>query len=191
MFDCQALGNVTVEDTTEKNKTVVHDKRAAIAAISDALADLQAAYDDRDRALADYLGVGRTDLRCLDLIIRAGPQTASELGRKLHLTRGSMTTLIDRLERARYVQRRDDPSHGKRKLVVPTPQLAEAIVPVMRARQAEGARELGQLPVADLEVILQFLRTTLAGQEAFRQVYLSLVAPGPPAERVAGRPSRS
>jgi hypothetical protein len=33
-------------------------------AIADALAELQGAYEDRDRALADYLGVGRTDLRC-------------------------------------------------------------------------------------------------------------------------------
>jgi DNA-binding MarR family transcriptional regulator len=167
-----------MEVMTEK-QTLVDDKQAAIAAIGDALADLQAAYDDRDRAVAEYLGVGRTDLRCLDLVIRGGPQSASELGAKLHLTRGSMTTLIDRLERARYVERREDPSHGKRKLVVPTARLAQAITPIVRARQAEGARELGQLPVADLGVILDFLRTTLAGQEAVRQTCLSLAGRRP------------
>lgn len=54
----------------------------------EAMADLQAAYDDRDRALAEHLGIGRTYLRCLDLIMRGGPQTASGLGAQLHLTRG-------------------------------------------------------------------------------------------------------
>lgn len=153
-------------------------KEALIADIAAALADLQAAYDDRDRAAAQYLGVGRTDLRCLDLITRGGPQTASELGGKLHLTRGSMTTLIDRLERAGYVQRQEDPSHGKRKLIVPTQRLADAITPVVQARQAAGSRELEDLPAADLRVILRFLRTTLAGQDAVRQAVLSLGSPG-------------
>jgi DNA-binding MarR family transcriptional regulator len=160
--------------TTDEEGPPLADKEATIAAIADALADLQAAYDDRDQALAQYLGVGRTDLRCLDLIIRGGPQTASDLGARLHLTRGSMTTLIDRLERAGYVRRRDDPSHGRRKLIIPTPRLANAITPVIRARQAEGTRELRRLPTADLPVILRFLQTTLAGQDAVRQAYLSL-----------------
>jgi DNA-binding MarR family transcriptional regulator len=157
------------------------DREATIAAIASALADLQAAYDDRDRALAQYLGVGRTDLRCLDLIIRGGPQTASELGARLHLTRGSMTTLIDRLERAGYVRRRDDPSHGKRKIIAPTPRLADAITPVIQARQAMGTRELRSQRTADLHVILRFLQTTLAGQDAVRQAYVSLAASPDPA----------
>ncbi len=142
------------------------NKDATIDAIGNALADLQAAYDDRDRALAEYLGVGRTDLRCLDLIVRGGPQTASELGVRLHLTRGSMTTLIDRLERAGYAVRRDDPHHGKRKLIIPTPRLVEAITPVVRARQAEGTRELEGERLGDLRIILAFLKSTLAQQES-------------------------
>ncbi|WP_279580101.1 MarR family winged helix-turn-helix transcriptional regulator [Fodinicola feengrottensis] len=47
--------------------------------------------------------------------MREGPQTASQLGARLHLTRGSMTTLVDRLERAGYATRHDDPQHGRRK----------------------------------------------------------------------------
>jgi DNA-binding MarR family transcriptional regulator len=140
------------------------NKRAAITAISKALADLQVAYDDRDRALAEFLGVGLTDLRCLDLIMRGGPQTSSELGATLHLTRGSMTTLIDRLERAGYAQRRPDPHHGKRKLISPTPRLVDAITPLGQLRQAEGIRELEAEPLADLRIVLAFLESTLARQ---------------------------
>ena len=79
-------------------------------------------------------------------------------------TCGSMTTLIDRLERAGYVWRRDDRGHGKRKLITATPRLAGAITPVMRARQAEGTRELSSQPTTDLRVILRFLQATLAGK---------------------------
>jgi len=181
--------------TAGEEEQPLADREATIAAIASALADLQAAYDDRDRALAQYLGVGRTDLRCLDLIIRGGPQTASELGARLHLTRGSMTTLIDRLERAGYVRRHDDPSHGKRKLIIPTPRLADAITPVIQARQAEGTRELRSQPTADLHVILGFLQTTLAGQDAVRQAYLSLATsrnpahPAPPHEQRSPGPA--
>ena len=150
------------------------EKEATITAIADAMADLQAAYDDRDRALANYLGVGRTDLRCLDLIIRGGPQTASALGASLHLTRGSMTTLIDRLERAGYVRRREDPNHGKRKLITVTQHLAHAITPAIQARQAKGAAELRRMSAEELSVILRFLQTTIAGQEPVRQAYLAL-----------------
>ena len=146
-----------------------------IAAIGEALAELQAAYDDRDRALAAYLGVGRTDLRCLDLIVRHGPQTASALGARLHLTRGSMTVLIDRLVRAGYVERHDDPHHAKRKRIVPTPLLAARIAPVATA-QREGADALREASPSDLAIIEQFLRATLARQATITARYQALAA---------------
>lgn len=139
-------------------------KREIIAAIGVALADLQAAYDDRDRALAQRLGIGRTDLRCLDLIIRGGPQSASRLGEQLNLTRGSMTTLVDRLERVGYVRRRADPHHGKKKLIVPTLGLVATVRPLVEARSATGARALDRLGAVELSIILDFLRSTVTLQ---------------------------
>lgn len=136
-------------------------ERAALEEqIAAALAELQAAYDDRDRALAGALGVGRTDLRCLDLVVRHGPQTASELGAQLHLTRGSMTTLIDRLVHAGYVERHDDPDHGRRKLIVPTTRLADRITPVLGTAMEGGRRQMAGYDDAGLAVILRFLRAT-------------------------------
>jgi len=174
--------------TTTTGGQAAGEKEGTITAIANALADLQAAYDDRDRALADYLGVGRTDLRCLDLITRGGPQTASALGARLHLTRGSMTTLIDRLERAGYVRRREDPSHGKRKLITLTQRLADAIAPAIEARRATGMRELRRFSTEELRVIQRFLETTLAGQETVRQAYLSLASTGEPIRKPEAGP---
>jgi DNA-binding MarR family transcriptional regulator len=154
------------------------ERQELTSAIAEALADLQAAYDDRRRALADYLGIGRTDLRCLDLIVRHGPQTAASLGAQLHLTRGSMTTLIDRLERAGYAHRHNDPEHGKRKLVAPTPQVAEAIAVGISARRDQGIRELDAHTDAELRTILAFLHTTLDQQAATREAYRALTPHG-------------
>lgn len=145
---------------------MTEDHATLAAAVGAALADLQAAYDDRDRALAAALGVNRTDLRCLDLIVRGGPQTASELGARLHLTRGSMTTLVDRLEHAGYVRRQDDPAHGRRKLVTPTRELMEAITPLLKPAIDNGLARLAKYSDAELRLILDFVQATRDGQGA-------------------------
>jgi DNA-binding MarR family transcriptional regulator len=142
------------------------DRAALTSAIGAALADLQAAYDDRDRAMAESLGVNRTDLRCLDLIVRGGPRTATELAARMHLTRGSMTTLIDRLEEAGYVERQDDPRHGRRKLINPTPALMAAISPMVERAVANGQARLARYTDSELRLILEFLHATHAGQDA-------------------------
>ncbi|HZP49886.1 MarR family winged helix-turn-helix transcriptional regulator [Actinocrinis sp.] len=142
------------------------DRAALTAAIGAALADLQAAYDDRDRAMAEALGINRTDLRCLDLIVRGGPRTATELAARMHLTRGSMTTLIDRLEAVGYVQRQGDPQHGRRKLIVPTAALMAAIHPLLKPAIENGQARLAKYTDAELRLILGFLRETHDGQGA-------------------------
>jgi DNA-binding MarR family transcriptional regulator len=141
------------------------DRKALITAVGTAMADLQAAYDDRDRAMAEALGVNRTDLRCLDLIVRGGPQTATDLGAQLHLTRGSMTTLIDRLERAGYARRHADPGHGRRKLVTPTPKLLSALEPLLAPAIQQGHARLARYTAAELRLILDFVQETHRGQE--------------------------
>jgi len=143
---------------------VAQDRATLTAAVGAAMADLQAAYDDRDRALAEALGVNRTDLRCLDLIVRGGAQTATELGARLHLTRGSMTTLIDRLESAGYVQRHGDPDHGRRKLITPTRHLAEVLAPLLKPAIENGHARLAKYDETELRLILDFLQDTLSGQ---------------------------
>jgi DNA-binding MarR family transcriptional regulator len=143
---------------------MAENREALTAAVGAALAELQAAYDDRDRAMAEALGVNRTDLRCLDLIVRGGPQTATELAARLHLTRGSVTTLIDRLEDAGYAERHDDPHHGRRKLIVPTSKLLETLAPLLRPAIENGQARLAKYTDAELRLILSFLRDTHAGQ---------------------------
>lgn len=65
---------------------------------------LGAALDRFDEAAGHALGLGRSDLRALNLL-EHGPLSAGELGDRLSLTSGSVTVLIDRLAKAGFVTR--------------------------------------------------------------------------------------
>jgi DNA-binding MarR family transcriptional regulator len=77
-----------------------------------------------DEHVAAKLGINRTDLRALDILDqRGGSIAAGELAEAMHLSSGAITTLVDRLERAGYAQRRRDESDRRRVLVELTPKL--------------------------------------------------------------------
>jgi DNA-binding MarR family transcriptional regulator len=74
-------------------------------------------------AVAEHVGLGATDHKALGLIEQRGALTAGELSDITGLTTGAITNVIDRLERAGYIQRTKDP-HDRRKVVlvaVPSP----------------------------------------------------------------------
>ncbi len=52
------------------------------------------------QAAAQALGLFPTDLKSADILNEAGPMTAGELGKKTGLSTGSVTALVDRLEKA-------------------------------------------------------------------------------------------
>ncbi|WP_405493027.1 MarR family winged helix-turn-helix transcriptional regulator [Nocardia sp. NBC_00511] len=146
----------------------ISDSKAQLEAqVANELAALQAAHDDSDRALADYLGIGRNDLRCLDVIMREGPRSAGYLATRLHLTPGSVTALLGRLEAKDYATRRPDPSHGKRILVHPTARIVELITPVLAARIVRGRERLAAYSEPELILIRDFLDRTRSSHEQF------------------------
>jgi DNA-binding MarR family transcriptional regulator len=78
-----------------------------------------------DEHVAARLGINRTDLRALDIVDQRGPLSAGELAEAMHLSSGAVTTLLDRLERAGFAQRRRDTDDRRRVLVELTPKLQE------------------------------------------------------------------
>lgn len=68
---------------------------------------LHSAIDALDQAAADTLGISRNDLRCLNLL-EHGPLPPSRIAGALGLTSGSVTALVDRLERKGLVERSRD-----------------------------------------------------------------------------------
>ena len=82
----------------------------------------QVAQDMADQAVADLLGVHRTDMRCMDVLDQRGRLTAGQLAEASGLTTGAVTAMIDRMERAGYVTRVRDPEDRRRVFVELTPE---------------------------------------------------------------------
>jgi DNA-binding MarR family transcriptional regulator len=82
----------------------------------------QLATDRFDQAVADALGMNRTDMRLTDVLDREGRVTAGRLAQETGLTSGAITTAIDRLERAGFARRLQDPNDRRRVLVELTPE---------------------------------------------------------------------
>ena len=78
-----------------------------------------------DEHVAGRLGINRTDLRALDILDQRGAMGAGELAEAMHLSSGAITTLVDRLERAGYAQRRRDKSDRRRVLVEVAPKMQD------------------------------------------------------------------
>jgi DNA-binding MarR family transcriptional regulator len=100
--------------------------------------------DIADQVVADYLGLNRTDTRCLDIIERLDGVSAGRLASEAGLSTGAVTTVLDRLERAGYARRVQDPGDRRRVLVELTPaarrELQELYAPLtdVTMRQLEG-----------------------------------------------------
>jgi len=75
-----------------------------------------------DQAVAEAIGLNRTDMRCLDVIQREGPVPAGRLADETGLTTGAITTVLDRLERAGFARRTRDPADRRRVLVELAPE---------------------------------------------------------------------
>jgi DNA-binding MarR family transcriptional regulator len=85
----------------------------------------QNAADTMDAAVAELLGVNRTDILCLDILARLGTVPAGRLAGESRLTTGAITAVLDRLEQAGYVRRLDDPADRRRVLVETTERFRE------------------------------------------------------------------
>lgn len=121
----------------------------------------QTSNDNFDQAIADHLGMNRTDMRCVDLIDQAGGMTAGELARAAGLTSGAVTAVIDRLERAGMARRVADPSDRRRVRIEVTPRLWELTGPLMVPFLEESQSILDDYTTEELERFAEFLRRVI------------------------------
>jgi DNA-binding MarR family transcriptional regulator len=118
----------------------------------------QNATDRFDQAVADALGLNRTDMRCVDVLHREGRITAGHLADATGLTTGAMTTALDRLERLGYARRLRDPEDRRRVLVEATPQVLRDAQGFYAEHQAVSERLYHRYSTDELELLLRFVR---------------------------------
>jgi DNA-binding MarR family transcriptional regulator len=119
----------------------------------------QVAYDRFHDAVAGYLKINRTDLRCLDLIDLHGRLTAGELSEATGLSTGAVTVMLDRLEHAGYVRRARDPVDRRRVYAEPTELAAKYGTEIYTPLTAQAAPLYDRFTEDQLATITDFLRT--------------------------------
>src|ERR687895_490001 len=73
-------------------------------------------------AMARRTGLGLSEMAALEHLQHAhGGLTPTELGRRLSLSSGAITALVDRLERTGHVERRANPADRRSSVVLPLP----------------------------------------------------------------------
>jgi DNA-binding MarR family transcriptional regulator len=142
------------------------DRQAVEQALGAAMRTYQRSVDAFDEAAAIYLGINRTDMRCLDVLLEQGQATPGYLADALGLTTGSVTAMLDRLEKLEYVERSPDPGDRRRIQVRPTRQAIALAGRLWGPLVEEGGRGLARYSKAELELLTRVLQETQALQEA-------------------------
>jgi len=115
--------------------------------------------DAFDEAAAGALGITRTDLRCLNLL-EHGARSPTALAAALGLTTGSVTALIDRLERRQLVERARHPDDRRGIMVSATPKVFATLGGIYKRCAERLSRMVEGYPVEQREFAVRVLADT-------------------------------
>jgi DNA-binding MarR family transcriptional regulator len=132
-------------------------KDELLSAVGRSVQAFQDATDEVDEAVAARLGLNRTDLRCLSVLSQAGAITASELADAAGLTRGAMTTALDRIERAGYARRAPNQNDRRSVRVEMTDRAIKEVEALYGPLAKEGRLGLQKYTEAELATVLKYL----------------------------------
>jgi len=110
-------------------------------------------------AVAERLGLGPTDHKCLDLLRDRGAMAGADLAAITGLTSGAITGVVARLERAGYLRREQDPQDGRKQILrvaLKQSPIHEVIGPLRR----DVAEVLQGFDAHQLTAIAEFLTRT-------------------------------
>ena len=108
-------------------------------------------------AVAERLGLGPTDHKCLDLLRERGPMTGSALAAITGLTTGAITGVVARLERAGYLRREPDPSDGRRQILLLVPERMRGLGAIFGPIRDDAATLLDGFDADQVAAIAEFL----------------------------------
>ncbi|MFD6441718.1 MarR family winged helix-turn-helix transcriptional regulator [Peribacillus sp. NPDC060186] len=107
--------------------------------------------------MAQKIGVSHTDLKTAEILNEKGPITAGELSKITGLSTGSVTALIDRLEKSGYVKRERDRMDGRRVMIVPISARQEQIKSHYQSLSTATKNLCSTYNKEELAFILQFV----------------------------------
>jgi MarR family 2-MHQ and catechol resistance regulon transcriptional repressor len=99
-----------------------------------------------------------SDFATLELLLNRGPQKLTEIGRRISLTSGAVTTAVDRLESRSLVTRAFDAADRRTRIVSLTPQGKALIGKVFAAHTAALERATSGLNKREQAALTQLLK---------------------------------
>lgn len=155
-------------------------RRVAIEGVLAAGRELSTAAVMFHTVLAEKQGLGATETKAIELLQRAGPLTAGELGAQSGLAPPSITGLVNRLEKKGYVRRVGDTSDGRKVRIEPIGEKLGEAAALFEDLVSQMENLCSTFSVQDLETIARFL------SEAARRQLLAAAklgsSPGAPTE---------
>ncbi|WP_246127775.1 MarR family winged helix-turn-helix transcriptional regulator [Amycolatopsis rhizosphaerae] len=115
------------------------------------------AISQLNRLIAERMGVTASDLDCLHVLNQQGPATAAELARRVGLTAGAVSRMIDRLDAAGCIKRTSDPLDRRRVLIEPTSDGLSRIAAYYDGLTARAHDDLAVFRKEELDALLQFV----------------------------------
>jgi DNA-binding MarR family transcriptional regulator len=145
---------------------MANHKRDLVTRVAECIPKLQEAMTKVDEAAAAVLGVNLTDLHCLAILLRQGKAAASQLAHLLGLTRGAVTTVLDRLERVGLAKRIPDPKDRRGVLVEVTATARKRVQAIWGPIGKEGMIQLVGYSSDELRFLHDFLEKARTLQES-------------------------
>jgi MarR family 2-MHQ and catechol resistance regulon transcriptional repressor len=116
------------------------------------------ALEARAHANVASLGIGLSGFGVLEALLHKGPLAVNELGAKVLLTSGSITTAIDRLERKGLVTRGNDPRDRRARIIRLTTPGRKFIRSAFADHERAMEQAVSHLKEQDRAALLKLLR---------------------------------
>jgi DNA-binding MarR family transcriptional regulator len=104
-------------------------------------------------AMSESHGLNLTDMECLRLLYLKGVANPSELARYTGLTSGATTAMLDRLEKAGFIERQPNPDDRRGTLILPLQAGAERAASWFESSRQAQDELLSRYSEAELELI--------------------------------------
>jgi DNA-binding MarR family transcriptional regulator len=114
------------------------------------------------QAITQRSGMNLTDLQCISILTSTGPITAGRLAEEMGLTTGSVTGVVDRMERAGYVRRERDPNDGRRVIVRPISEKLKQAAGSLGSQNKVLEELMSEYDERDLALFLDLMRKSNA-----------------------------
>jgi DNA-binding MarR family transcriptional regulator len=132
---------------TQSTKTDL--KKRALTAVADYGINLTRFRN----AMSERMGFNVTDMECLRVLYLKGIATPSELARHTGLTSGATTAMLDRLEKAGFIERRPNPDDRRGTLITPVKSGADEVASWFESARKAQDELISSYSEKELEII--------------------------------------